>query len=554
MPLTAALAAIVSALLIGAALAWLLARAGSARALEAARTELGAQLNAANTERAQLLERSARIPELQARLDELDGLRNQTQRDNGLLRETIGRTGAELDKEQQALQRLRLEFEQLERERDAVAAELSRRTVELGRLSTQLDAERSQSQEKIAQLKDVRDELSSQFRNLANDILEEKSKRFTEQNRSHLGQLLDPLQQKLAEFQTRVETVYDNETRDRTALGEQVRQLMSLNQSLSEDAKNLTTALKGSSKTQGAWGELVLERVLEAAGLRKGEEYDVQESHGTEDGERRPDVTIHLPEDRHLVIDAKVSLTAYEEHASAENEDQRARALKRHLDSVRAHMRGLSDKRYQELYGLRSLDFVLMFVPIEPAFMLAVSHDRNLFMDGWQRNVLVVSPSTLLFVLRTVAHLWRQEAQNRNAQDIAKRGAQLYDRLCSFVADLEKVGDRISQAKDSFDSARDKLSRNKGSVIRQAEMLRDMGVKPTRALPPRLVELSADEAGVDQARIDEGRAEDGLEPDGPRPIEGAAGLLSAESERPDEAGGRGEADRNGSDGGYRGET
>ena len=514
---TVALIAILSALLIGAALAWLLARAGAARALEAARNELGAQLNAANAERAQLLERSARIPELQNRLDELEAARNQLQRDSGMLRETIGRTGAELDKEQQALQRLRLEFEQLERERDAAAAELSRRTVDVGRLNTQLDAERSQAQEKIAQLKDVRDELSNQFKNLANEILEEKSKRFTEQNRSHLGLLLDPLQQKLAEFQAKVETVYDNETRDRTALGEQVRQLMALNQSLSEDAKNLTTALKGSSKAQGAWGELILERVLESAGLRKGEEYDVQESHGTEDGERRPDVTVHLPEDRHLVIDSKVSLTAYEEFTSAQDDDLRARALKRHLESVRQHMRGLSEKRYQDLYGLRSLDFVLMFVPVEPAFMLAVTHDRNLFMDGWQRNVLVVSPSTLLFVLRTVAHLWRQEAQNRNAQEIAKRGAQLYDRLCSFVADLEKVGDRIGQAKDSFDAARDKLSRNKGSVIRQAEMLRDMGVKPNRALPAKLVELSADEDAVDD-----------LVADGPSPIEGAAGLLDVD--------------------------
>lgn len=525
MPLTAAVFAIVFALLIGAALAWAFARGAGARALETARAELGAQLNAANTERAQLLERSARIPELQARQDELETLRNQLQRDNGVLREAIGRTGAELDKEQQALQRLRAEFEQHQREHDAIGAELSRRTVDLGRLTTQLDAERSQSQEKIAQLKDVRDELSHQFKNLANEILEEKSKRFTEQNRSHLGLLLDPLQQKLAEFQAKVETVYDNETRDRTALGEQVRQLMSLNQSLSEDAKNLTTALKGSSKAQGAWGELILERVLESAGLRKGEEYDVQESHGTEDGERRPDVTVHLPEDRHLVIDSKVSLTAYEEFASGEDEEQRARALKRHLESVRQHMRGLSEKRYQDLYGLRSLDFVLMFVPIEPAFMLAVGHDRNLFMDGWQRNVLVVSPSTLLFVLRTVAHLWRQEAQNRNAQEIAKRGAQLYDRLCSFVADLEKVGDRLDQAKVSYDSARDKLSRNKGSVIRQAEMLREMGVKSNKALPAKLLELS-DEAGGDAPGED-----------GPLPIEGAAGVLSAAGNGGDESGG-----------------
>lgn len=498
MPLTTVIFFILFALLIGAALAWLLARVAAARKLEAVRNEVGAQLSAANAERAQLLERSARIPELQTRLDELESIRDQLQRDSGQLREAIGRTAAELEKEQQNLQRLRGDYEELEQERDSAAAELSLRTSEVSRLNTQLEAERSQSQDKINQLKDVRDDLSNQFKNLANEILEEKSKRFTEQNRDNLGQLLDPLQKKLAEFQAKVESVYDNETRDRTALGEQVRQLMALNQSLSDDAKNLTTALKGSSKAQGAWGELILERVLESAGLRKGEEYDVQESHGSDDGERRPDVTIHLPEDRHLVIDSKVSLSAYEEYASADDEEQRARALKRHLESVRQHMRGLSEKRYQDLYGLRTLDFVLMFVPIEPAFMLAVTHDRNLFMDGWQRNILLVSPSTLLFVLRTVAHLWRQEAQSRNAQEIARRGAQLYDRLCAFVTDLEKVGDRIRQAQESFDSARDKLSRNKGSVIRQAEMLRDMGVKPNKALPAQLVELSMDEEGASE--------------------------------------------------------
>ncbi|UZW60755.1 DNA recombination protein RmuC [Lysobacter enzymogenes] len=490
---TLAAAAILVAALFGAALAWLLARAGAARAHAAARAELGDRLDAANTERAQLAERCARIPELQARLDDLEAQRGQLVRDSGLLREAIGRSGAELDKEQQALQRLRVEFEQLERERDALAGDLNRRTVELGRVGTQLEAERNQAQEKIAQLREVRDELSAQFRNLANEILEEKSRRFTEQNRSHLGQLLDPLQQKLSEFQARVETVYDNETRDRTALGEQVRQLMALNQSLSEDAKNLTTALKGSNKAQGAWGELVLERVLESAGLRKGEEYDVQESHGTEDGERRPDVTVHLPEDRHMIVDAKMSLVAYEQFVSAEDEDTRARALKRHVESMRQHMRGLSEKRYQELYGLRSLDFVLMFVPIEPAFMLAVANDRGLFMEGWDRNVLMVSPSTLLFVLRTVKHLWRQEAQSRNAQEIAKRGALLYDKLAAFVADLDKAANQLDGAHKTLEAARDKLGRGKGNAIRQAEMLRELGVKPNKAMPAKLVELALDE-------------------------------------------------------------
>lgn len=270
---------------------------------------------------------------------------------------------------------------------------------------------------------------------------------------------------------------------------------MDLNQSLSQDAKNLTRALKGSSKAQGNWGELVLERVLEASGLRKGEEYDVQESHTRDDGSRaQPDVVVHLPEDRHLVVDAKVSLTAYEDFASAETEEDRQRAIKRHLDSIRAHIKGLSDKNYQALYGLKSLDFVLMFIPIEPAFMLGVTHDRELFMDAWQKNVLLVSPSTLLFVVRTVAHLWRQEAQNRNAQDIAKRGAELYDKLVGFVEDLESLGNRLHQAQKEYDAAHSKLTGGRGNVIRQAEMLKQLGVKPTKALPAALVEVATDEA------------------------------------------------------------
>lgn len=482
------------ALVIGAVIAWLIAKAGAAKALEITRSELTATLNATSQERAQLQERAARIPELQTRLAELEEARNELTDQAGMLRESIGRATAELAMERDSLTATREELQGALNHRDRTADELTRASVQFAELNAQFDAERRQSEEKLVDLKEARESLRTEFKNLANEILEEKSKRFTEQNQVNLGQLLDPLRTKLTEFQTKVEMVYDNETRDRTALGEQVRQLMALNQSMSQDAKNLTSALKGSNKAQGSWGELVLERVLESSGLRKGEEYDIQESHVTEAGARsQPDVTIHLPDDRHLVIDSKVSLNAYEEFATVEDEEERQRALKRHLDSVRTHMRGLSEKNYQDLYGIKSLDFVLMFIPIEPAFMLSVTHDRNLFMDGWQRNVLLVSPSTLLFVVRTVAHLWRQEAQNRNAQDIAKRGADLYDRLCAFVADLEKVGERIGLAQDSFNSARDKLSRHKGNVIRQAEMLKSMGVKPNKALPSRLVEAASED-------------------------------------------------------------
>jgi DNA recombination protein RmuC len=408
-------------------------------------------LDAVRDERAQLSERAARVPGLEAQWHEQAAL-TQTARQ-----------------------------------------QVSELQSQLAAQAMQLDGERRAAQEKLLLLNEAREALTHQFKSLANDILEEKGKRFAEQNQQSLGQLLDPLRMRLQEFQGKVEQFYDAEGKQRSALSQQVHQLMGLNQALSADARNLTQALKGSTKAQGNWGELILERVLELAGLRRGIEYDVQENHQRDDGSRaQPDVVIHLPEDRHLVVDAKVSLLAYEEYANAEDEAQRAGAQRRHLESVRQHIKGLSERNYQQLYGLQSLDFVLMFVPIEPAFMLAVTADSQLYSDAWNKNVLLVSPSTLLFVVRTVAHLWRQEAQSRNAQEIAKRGAELYDRLAGFVEDLQRVGKNLAQAQDAYTNAHKKLSQNRGNVIRQAEMLRELGVKPTRTLPAALVEGSRD--------------------------------------------------------------
>jgi len=378
--------------------------------------------------------------------------------------------------------------------REQLTAEQQRLSTKVAELTTTLDSERAQNGEKIALLKNAEEQLSNRFKALASEILEDKSKRFTEQNQTNLNQLLEPLKVKITEFQGKVHDVYVQEGKDRSALAEQVKQLMALNNQLSDDAHNLTRALKGQAKAQGNWGELILERVLEASGLRKGHEYDVQESHSRDDGSRaQPDVVVHLPEDRHLIVDAKVSLTAYEEHANAETELQRDAALKRHLDSVRAHIKELSEKNYQQLYGLQSLDFVLMFVPVEPAFMLAISHDSNLWQEAWKKNVLLVSPSTLLFVVRTVAHLWRQEQQNRNAQEIANRGAELYDKLVGFVEDLDNLGTKLQQAQKAYDGAYNKFTGGRGNVIRQAEMLKELGVKPTKHLPQNLIDSASDE-------------------------------------------------------------
>jgi DNA recombination protein RmuC len=372
------------------------------------------------------------------------------------------------------------------------------------RINAELTAERESFREKLALLADAKQSLSDQFKNLANEILEDKSKRFTEQNQTNLGALLDPLKLRISEFQSKIEDTYVKEGKERTALGEQVRQLMELNQQLSDDAKNLTRALRGSSKAQGNWGELVLERVLEASGLRKGEEYVVQTSHTRDDGTRAlPDVVIRLPEGRSLVVDAKVSLVAYEEFAISEVELDRVAASKRHIDSVKNHIRGLSDKNYHTLYGLKSIDFVLLFVPIEPAFMLAITSDRDLFMEAWNRNVLLVSPSTLLFVVRTVAHLWRQEAQTRNAQEIAKRGAELYDKFVGFVEDMTALGNRLRQAQTEYEGAYGKLTSGRGHLIGQAEKLRALGVKPSKSLPPAMQESALEDIAAESAGADE---------------------------------------------------
>jgi len=482
---------------LGGFAAWTVLKGRIAAALDQGRAEVSIELARAS-ERVRSLEEDRRQGQDQAQQLQLQiaQLQEQLKADR---QEVLRLSTAEAEKAQSLrsasarVTELELAGQSEKSLREQAEAQVSRLKAELADLGARFEAEKNQSEEKLALLKNAKEDLSNQFKSLANDILEEKSKRFAEQNQASLGTLLEPLKTRLQEFQGKVEEVYVKEGKDRSALAEQVRQLMELNNVLSEDAKNLTRALKGSSKAQGNWGELILERVLEASGLRKGEEYDVQESHTREDGSRaQPDVVVHLPEDRHLVVDAKVTLTAYEEYASAEEEADRQAALSRHLASVRSHIKGLSERNYQDLYGLKSLDFVLMFVPIEPAFMVAVTQDKDLFMDAWQKNVLLVSPSTLLFVVRTVAHLWRQEAQNRNAQEIAKRGAELYDKLVGFVEDMDSLGTRLKQAQKDYDGAMNKLSSGRGNVIRQADMLKQLGVKPAKSLPENLVGLAGE--------------------------------------------------------------
>src|SRR5271170_2881532 len=381
-------------------------------------------------------------------------------------------------------------------ERTQLLADHNRLTQELVEAKTNLENERQKSAEKLNLLTQAREELSNQFKALASEILEEKSRRFAEQNQANLGQLLTPLREKITEFQSKVEEVQKEGIAGRSELRVQIGQLKTLNEQLSQDATNLVSALKGSSKVQGDWGEFILESLLEASGLRKGHEYRMQESLKQEDGKgARLDVVVDLPGGRHLVIDSKVSLTAYSEYCNDEDGFTREVALARHLASVRTHLKGLSDRNYQALYGLRSLDFVVMFVPIEPAFMLAIARDSRLWSDAWEKNVLLVSPSTLLFVIRTVAHLWKQEQQTQNAKDIARRGALLYDKFVGFVEDLRVVGNRLTQARDSYDVAFGKLSSGQANLVKQAELLRELGVKPKKTLPIELIAAATEDGG-----------------------------------------------------------
>ena len=361
------------------------------------------------------------------------------------------------------------------------------------RLEAALDSERKQGLGRIESLNEAKEALTSQFKNLANEILEDKSKRFTEQNVANLDALLKPLQTKLSEFKEQVNTSYGNEARERFALKSEIERLANLNLRMSDETRSLTQALKGDSKVQGNWGELVLESILESSGLRKGEEYLVQDSHTQTDGSRlQPDVVVKLPEGRSLVVDSKVSITAYSRHAEASDPVIAEQELAAHIQSLRQHIQGLSSKNYSSLYGIGSVDFVLMFVPIEPAFLLALKTAPNLYQEALAKNIVLVCPSTLMATLRTVAHLWRQDSQNRNALEIAKQCGTLYDKFVGFVDDLEKLGQRLDQAQTSYHDAFNKLKSGKGNLIRAAEKVRELGVKPSKNLSAPLIESSTD--------------------------------------------------------------
>jgi DNA recombination protein RmuC len=343
-----------------------------------------------------------------------------------------------------------------------------------------------------ADLEKVQQRLTTEFENIANKLLEEKSQKFTAQNQDNLNTVLQPLKEKIKDFEERVERTYLEESKDRISLKTEIVKLRELNMQLSADASQLASALKGDSKTQGDWGEYRLEMLLERAGLTKDIHFKTQTNFKDEEGnDKRPDFIIHLPEDKHLIVDSKVSLTAYEAFYNAENEEDRKHYLKAHVASVRKHLRDLNSKRYEHLYQINTPDYLLMFVPIEPAFAIAVQEDKNLFLEALDRNIVIVTTSTLLATMRTVSYIWKHEKQKSSVLEIAKQSGLLYDKFCLFVDDLKEIGKKLENAQSAYDGAMNKLTDSKkfgDTLVGRAERIKELGANASKSLPQDLLD------------------------------------------------------------------
>ena len=471
-----------TAFALGILIGWLLARRRSRDAHAAGRASRDAEVTQLRTERDALQETRQRLHRDQ----------ETAQRELGEQRARILALSAERATLAGRLERLAQVEDELAKSREQVRhwnEACQRAEQQATALGTRLHEQHHSAQEKLAMLERVREEFADRFKALAGELLEEKSRKFSEQNHASLGSLLNPLREQLGDFRKTVTEVYDKESRERHLLKAEIDSLKNLNLRISEDALNLTRALKGESRTQGAWGELVLERLLEASGLQKGREYETQVSLRDDDGGRpRPDVIVHLPESRDLIIDAKVSLTAYERYCAATDDHERGMQLSAHLGSLRAHVRQLAERRYSDLPGVNSLEFVLMFVPVEAAFIEAVHHDDSLHAFALEKQVVIVTTSTLLATLRTVSSLWRFDDRNRNAFEIAERAGRLYDKFVGFVEDIEEARLRLDAARDALANAGSKLATGRGNLVGQVEKLRELGAKAGKGLPPGMVE------------------------------------------------------------------
>jgi DNA recombination protein RmuC len=358
----------------------------------------------------------------------------------------------------------------------------------ISKLEEKILQEQDHHSQQINLLNEAKETLTQQFKVIANEIFEQKGKDFTEKNKGSLETILNPLQNNIAEFKKKVEETYVKEHGERAVLKTELERLVEINQRLGDEAENLTSALKGQSQTQGAWGEMILESLLEHTGLQKGFQFETQMSGTSVSGKRlRPDVVVHLPEGKDLIVDAKVSLTAYERYCSADDEKELAVQLKKHLDSVKSHIRDLGDKNYFDLTNINSLGYVLMFVPIESAISLALREDHDLIKYSLTHNVHIVTPTTLLLAMHTIQDLWRKELQSQNAEEIAKRAGALYDKFVAFVEDIKNIGSKLKQASDAQEAAMGKLTDGKGNIIVRVEGLRKLGAKTTKSLPAELL-------------------------------------------------------------------
>ncbi|SGY98001.1 Putative uncharacterized protein [Moritella viscosa] len=399
---------------------------------------------------------------------------------------------------EQQLDNVNYTNDQLQKEHDANKLKLESQNNQLIKLMSRLresdirlHAERQANEEKLALQVQSEQRLQQQFENLANKIFDSKTDNFKELNKSSVELLLAPLKTQLEGFKQQVQDVYSNEAKERHSLQSEVARLQQVYQLMSSETANLTKALKGDNKQQGNWGEVILARILSESGLREGHEYDVQVSLNNEHGKRfQPDVIVHLPQDKDVVVDSKVSLTAYERYFNADDEVTRKQALQEHVTSIRGHIRELGRKDYHLLQGLKTLDYVLMFVAVEPAFIAALEADPSLMKYALDNNIMLVSPTNLLVALRTIDNLWRYERQNQNAQLIAERAGRIYEKLRLFSHDMQDMGTALGKAQDSYDSAMKRLSTGKGNLIKQAQQFVELGVEVKKPLPVELIEKS----------------------------------------------------------------
>ncbi|GAV20415.1 DNA recombination protein RmuC [Mariprofundus micogutta] len=373
-----------------------------------------------------------------------------------------------------------------------INAELIRHLSHIAELETTLDKERQAAEEKLALLEDAKAKMSSEFKLLANEIFEERGKAFSVKNQASLDEVLKPMREQLGEFRKRVDEVHLNDSKDRASLKEHLSHLEKLNRQMSEDALNLTQALKGDSKAQGNWGEMILERLLESTGLREGHEFIREQSFADEEGRRfRPDVVIYMPGDKQVIVDSKVSLTDYEQAISAEDTSTRDIAVKAHLRSLKDHIKALSSKRYDHLPNVNSPDYVLMFVPIEGAYLMAIEADQSIFESAFEQRVAVVTPSTLYATLKLIEQLWRSERQSENVVHLIDRASKLHDKMVDFISAFEDVGQRLDQAQDAYAKAHNRIKSGRGNVLSQIATLGTLAGKTKKELPTHLVESAA---------------------------------------------------------------